>query len=284
MSRWTRFRDKVTGAVEAVVSAPIDAAENVAKVAVGKKDIDDGVKDSLRIPVRTFKSQVEVVAEVDRLAQELTVKIAQKIGGEKVSSVVADLNYLARTAADPALGVAALESVDKFIETGDFEYLSPINIYALREIQSIRERILEISRPIAAEVMAALPEEVQGYAGGVRWCLENEIPGELHLPSYAIDHGNHAGAITLIDVIVFEKEPGHETDDDKFLWCHELLHTKQYRDMGTAEFTRRYIGNELGYSTGPGNPLELEADNFACRFFPNAKPHYLPSGVCPIAP
>ena len=282
MSRWTRFRNKVTAAAKDTVTAPIDVAENAAKVVVGKKDIDDGVKDALRVPVRAFKSQVEVLAEVDRLTQELTVKVAYKVGGDKVSSVVADINYLARSAGDPALGVATLESVDKFIETGNIEYLSPINIYALREIQSTRERLWEIARPIAAEVVAALPEEVRAYTSAIRWCLEDEIPGELHLPSYAIDHGNHAGAITLIDVIVFEKEPGYTTDDEKFLWCHELLHTKQYRDMGTTEFTRRYLGNELGYSTGPGNPLELEADNFACRFFPNSTPHYLPSGVCPI--
>ena len=114
--------------------------------------------------------------------------------------------------------------------------------------------------------------------------LENDIPGNVTLPHFAIDHGNHAGAITLKNLIIFDRLPGSVGDDDLHFWAHELFHTGQYHFLGTETFTKRYLANELGFRPvgAIGNPLEVDADMFACRYYPNGTANYLPGGACPI--
>ena len=56
------------------------------------------------------------------------------------------------------------------------------------------------------------------------------------------------GAVTLGDVIVFKTKTASR---NKALFAHELAHVDQYRELGIAEFARRYAAD-------PG-PLEAEA-------------------------
>ncbi|MDO8777609.1 MAG: DUF4157 domain-containing protein [Burkholderiaceae bacterium] len=284
MGWFKKLRKKVETVAKDFLRTPGRIIRQPIDVVRGKTDLDDAVKNSVRAVIRPFKSTAKAAAELDRIAQQLTVKIAAKVGGEKAANLMADINYVARAVVDPALGVAVLESVDRFVETGDLEYLNPINIYALREIQQTRERIWEAAHAIPQPVLDALPPAVSTLASGVRWILESEIPGDLHLPSFALNHVRHAGAITLIDVIVFKRLPGPTDDEDKFLWSHELYHTHQYRSMGIETFTKQYLGNEFGFRAAgkDQNAFEVQADMFACRYFPTASPKYLPGGVCPV--
>lgn len=59
-------------------------------------------------------------------------------------------------------------------------------------------------------------------------------------------------AITLIDVIVFYRP---SDVNNIFLWVHELMHVKQYRDWGTRDFTIRYLRDPIH----DRNPVENEA-------------------------
>lgn len=275
--RLRRIRDSAIDVVKKVPQAGIDVVR-------GKKALDDAVKESVRVGLRVFESSAQALAEVDRVSQELTVKVAHKVGGEKAATIVADLNRLARLPADPALSVAIIQSVDAFVETGDLQLLNPINIYAVREITDTRERLWDRAHPVPPTVVAALPEGARALANGVRWILEADVPGDLHLPGRAIHHAG-ASAITLVDLIVFKRLPGHELIDDLFLWIHELYHVHQYTELGAETFTARYLGEELGFrAVGQhDNSMEMTADLFACTYFSNGSPKYLPGGVCPAS-
>jgi hypothetical protein len=68
-------------------------------------------------------------------------------------------------------------------------------------------------------------------------------------------HGGGAAAITLVNVIVFK---GAAKAYDINTWAHELLHVKQYHDMGLAEFAATYT---LDY-----NAIESPAYRFGKYF------------------
>jgi hypothetical protein len=103
----------------------------------------------------------------------------------------------------------------------------------------------------------------------------SEVPGNFSLPALALEHQNPT-AITLVDVIVFERIPGNQAHDDLHYWSHELFHVQQYRRYGVADFTRRYLSESLK----DDNALELAADEYACGFYPCGAAAYLPGGVC----
>lgn len=273
--RLRKIRDEAIKVVKEVPQSGIDVVR-------GKKELDDAVRDSIRATLGVLESGVSTLADVDRLVQELTVKMVATIGGEKAKTVMADLNRLIRLPADPALAVAIVQSINKFVETGKLEYLNPIVIYALREITDTRDRLWEMARPVPSNVVSALPSEVSVLASGVRWMLESEIPGDLHLPARAVHHSG-ASAITLVDLIVYRRVPGHQEVEDLFLWTHELYHVHQYRQLGATTFTAKFISEEMGFRAAGqiSNSMEMSSDLFACSHYPTGTPKYLPGNVCP---
>lgn len=61
--------------------------------------------------------------------------------------------------------------------------------------------------------------------------------GVFNLGNLSIQYGG-AGAVTLIDVIVFKK---NEDIKNTALWAHELKHVEQFRDWGVRTFAIRYV-------------------------------------------
>jgi hypothetical protein len=59
----------------------------------------------------------------------------------------------------------------------------------------------------------------------------------FNLANLSIQYGD-AGAVTLIDVIVFANQGGA---NDPVLWAHELKHVQQFQDSGTHDFAIRYL-------------------------------------------
>ncbi|MBV6448199.1 MAG: hypothetical protein FCKEOINB_01843 [Nitrosomonas sp.] len=64
-----------------------------------------------------------------------------------------------------------------------------------------------------------------------------------------------AGAITLIDVIIFNNID--QVNNDISLWVHELKHVEQYRDWGVHNFAIRYLRDP----PHDRNPVENDARN-----------------------
>ena len=61
--------------------------------------------------------------------------------------------------------------------------------------------------------------------------------GVINLANLSIQYGD-AGAVTLIDVVVFADR---QAASDPVLWAHELRHVQQFRDWGTRDFAIRYL-------------------------------------------
>lgn len=263
-----------TRAIEDFGKAAVSPAKQVVEVVQGKP-LDQAIKDSLQDQLRAGASAVDVVAEVDSTARAVVAKVAAKVGGETAGDIVSDV-LRGLQPYPPDYASAALRALDTFLETGRIESLNPVAIIIAGEITNARNLLWDAGRPIPAEVIAAMPEELRARAGVCRHLKLSEVSGNTTLPKIAIQHLNNASAVCLVDLIVFKSIPGHSGDQDLHYWAHELHHAQQYAAWGIQEFATRYVKNELG--TGL-NPIEEDADLYACNFFPNAAPGYIK--VCP---
>ena len=257
-----------------VVTAPNQAVLDVLQ----GRPVVEAVRQAFGDQVGAGATAAEAVAGIDQLSQNVQQKIAAEVLGPGAADVVADINRIARPW-DANLAVAAARAVEQFILTGKFELLNPLAIALAAEIQRCRNALLEQATPVPPAVKAEMPAALQPLIDGVRVIDTSSVPGEINLPSIAISHLRRATAVTLIDVIVFQDIPGVRTDNNRHLWCHEFHHVAQFAQKGVQKFCAEYIGEELSgfepYETPPGNALEVEADYFACRYFPGATPSYI---------
>jgi hypothetical protein len=79
--------------------------------------------------------------------------------------------------------------------------------------------------------------------------------GFKNLPSFA-----ETAAVTFVDVIVSHQEI---TDDSLF---HELVHAVQYDQLGTREFSARYLSGFVKSGSYEENPLEKHAYDLEQRY------------------
>ena len=120
--------------------------------------------------------------------------------------------------------------------------------------ESRRETLAAGARPMPPQIVQALSgyfpvellQQVRYRSGGST---------EMTLPGLAFQYGD-AAAITLMDVILFERES--DAQQDLKLWAHELTHVLQYRRWGVDGFAARYVADSRG--------VEREASGSADRF------------------
>jgi hypothetical protein len=219
---------------------------------------------------------------IDRARVRITDEIAGRVGGEDAVSIVRDIDRLFAPLT-PQHRRAAFEAFIRFLQTGDFQYLQPFATLAAGEIQKARDDNWDAATPIGSDIIGAMPLEIRGLIGHCRYIELSRIPGQLDLPDFAIKHLRKAGAIALIDLVVWEVIPDLSQTMGKHDWAHECHHLRQYADLGVVDFCKRYIGNATGFRA-PGhrgregkivNPMEEEADVFACHHFWVAQPRYI---------
>ncbi len=114
---------------------------------------------------------------------------------------------------------------------------------------------------LAAGTQPMPPHVVEALAGYFPLALLHSVrfrAGQitnLSLPALAFQYGD-AAAVTLDDVVVFNREADAQTDLK--LWAHELTHVMQYRRWGIDGFAARYVADSNG--------VEREAYGNADRF------------------
>jgi hypothetical protein len=106
-----------------------------------------------------------------------------------------------------------------------------------------------IPEPIRSALADYVPKEILDR---VRW---RESGSEWSLPQNVISFG-HVPAVTLDDVIVFEKRDAALGDPK--LWAHELKHVMQFVEWGVDGFARRYLADYQA--------VESEAAEFRWEF------------------
>lgn len=276
----------VGGIVQNVIDATVKITTGPTKAVIdvfGGKDPIVAAKEAFAGQIGAGADAMSAVANLDAMVQDVEQRVATKVLGKNAGNIVADINRIMRPL-DPNMAVAAANAVEQFILTGKIELLNPIAIALAGEIQRCRNVMYKKARRVPADVKAAMPAAIRPLIDAVRVVDSSEMPGNLNLPDFALDHLKRATAITLIDVIVFKDIPSARTDNTKHLWCHEFHHVRQYAEKGLEKFCAEYIAEELSgfepYNSPPGNALEIEADYFACRYFPKATPSYIDR--CPV--
>lgn len=279
---WNKVESAAQNVVEAtvvVVSAPTKALIET----LDGRPVDEAIQQAFAGQVGAGASVLEAAAIFESLIADTTSDVINGILGQGAEDLADDVVRLLRPL-DPNLGVAGARAIEAFIETGRLELLNPVAVLLAAEIQRCRNALWGEAELVSEEVKAAMPERVRVLADSVRVIKLDHVPGALNLPKFAIRHLNRASAVTLIDVIVFEQIPGADTDSQKHYWAHELHHVHQYAEKGLIKFCTEYIGEELSpfdpVTSPPGNALEIEADYFACRYFPQAQPRYIDR--CPV--
>ena len=227
---------------------------------------------------KPLDSVKDLPGQVFGLKEEIKGKIAHALGGDGAESAVADISRIVEPL-PPDHAVAVLTGVDAFLQTGDLNHLSPLAILMEGEIRTARNLAITSADPIPDAVVAAMPAEVRELCATTKIVQVDKIAGVLNLPKAALGHLSDAGAITLIDVIAFRVVPGAVAIEDLHLWAHELWHVRQYKDWGVTEFAKKFAAGTMSFKTPehPVNPVEDDADTFACRSFYIEKPGYLPS-------
>jgi len=81
------------------------------------------------------------------------------------------------------------------------------------------------------------------------------IMGIRNLPSFS-----DVAAVTFVDVVV-----SHEEFSDDLLF-HELVHVAQYAQLGSKEFSVRYVNGFIKSGSYEGIPLEKQAHELDARF------------------
>lgn len=267
---------KAAEATAKAATAPIAATIDV----VSGKPVDDSLREALAAQIAPAEGIANLAVATSALQSTLEQQIVSSVAGPLAEDVVADLKRLA-TIYDQTTAAAIIHATQQFLLTGDLSQLQPAAVLMAGEVIRCRELLYPLGTSVPAEVVASLPEEFRSVCDGVRVLARANVPGTLNAPSIAIKHLGNAGAMTLVDVIVFDTIPGFESEDELFLWVHELQHVIQYEEKGVSTFCKEYIGEALGFKAKGDtlNFLEAEADYTACRFYPDANPFYIDS--CP---
>jgi hypothetical protein len=87
--------------------------------------------------------------------------------------------------------------------------------------------------------------------------------GIRNLPSFS-----DVAAVTFVDVVV-----SHEEFSEDLLF-HELVHAAQYAQLGSKEFSLRYVNGFIKSGNYDGIPLEVQARELEARFTANKKPPF----------
>jgi Domain of unknown function (DUF4157) len=269
---------------------PAPPATDIAKVLRGPgasivigvldgKSVDEAARDAIAAQLTPAVVGGDVEAYIENLKRDVVVSIGGQIGGKCAEDFVADFFRVTHPLTDQDKATMLL-GVQKFIRTGNKNYLLPLAILAAGEIASARNLVAPKSKAIPSEVISRMPQLVQDIARKSSYLSESDVPGKLNLPAFALNEFNQATAITLVDMIVFKKVPFPiQSTGDLHLWAHELRHALQYETWGLPDFATRYMAEQTGFhSARPGkawvNAVEVEAIAFACKSFPVDDPGY----------
>lgn len=158
--------------------------------------------------------------------------------------------------------LAALAATPAAAQQGsliDPKLLDPGTWYAMAgramasAIQIARDETLKAgTQPIPADIKAAL---AGAFPAEMLERVRYRVGKEGSLAIQAFQYGD-IQAMTLIDVIVFQKE--EDALANAGLWAHELTHVRQYDAWGVEEFARRYTRNY--------KEIEDEAYGFQAQF------------------
>lgn len=230
-----------------------------------------------------FVEGVRAQRDVTQFASTLRTKIdahAVQISGDLIGSKAKKFfRNIIRVNANPLVDERNLpEILNSFIsfeKSGNLDDLNPIYGLVATEVKKSRDENWDFSIPIPSSVIEKMPAEVKDALARSRYTTRAKVT-EISLPGFALAY--EANAIVLDDLIIFKSEPGETTDSELFLWAHESFHLLQVEEMGLSEFIKQFVRNEIAPRSPDqacGNAIEIAADQFALRHFPEGDAIYI---------
>jgi len=277
------IKKKIIGRAKKIVKKGIKMIAPIPSIIVditkGKKP-EDAAKDVVKARIEVLKEVHGIAGDIEQELNKVIGKITEKVVGEGARKVVEDFRRIAKPV-DSRTAESYLSALSNFVDTGDLAYINPLIGIIAGEIRTARDQYWDRAGSVSNKVVNLMPLEIQAFAKNAKYIDVSDI-STLSLPAIATNHLNKVKAVVAIDLIFFGGVPAEQGDRALHLWAHELFHVKQYSDYGIEDFTKRYIGEEIGQAVGnkKGNALEIEADKFACGAFRISNPAYL-KGPCP---
>lgn len=248
---------KAVGAVVTVVTAPVKvvtkAIETVTHPGDTAEEIAKGAKAAVTATGVVIEMGAKVASDVHNGALNITIGIANDLGGNVAGDLVKTVTDPERLTTDWAITVVRYSG--RILEGKDVrEILAGPLAAALR---SAREQYKPEARPIPSSVSDILKPYYDArilakarYTVGV---LRISLPGACNTTIKALHELNKVdkdwfqssdNAVTADNIIIFSTDPGRNVA----WWAHELQHVVQFDTMGVDTFAFKYakdFGKEL---------------------------------------
>ncbi len=235
------------------------------------KPLREGVRVVLDVVKIGSKIKDTILAEANRALGKISGENAQEAFNNLIGVVLlVDEKFL----------ISTLDGIIAFADSGDLDDLNPLYALAAGEIKKSRAQLWPLADEIPEDVLDKMPDELHEILRKSRM-IKGDKTMKLSFPKFSMDAGTPA--IVIDDIIIFKEIPGSEETEDLHLWAHEAYHLLQYKALGVEEFMRTYLALQMAPTSSGGdtiNPMEKEADLFACKHFWVEDPAYLET--CPI--
>jgi hypothetical protein len=152
----------------------------------------------------------------------------------------------------PGIVQHTIENFPNVVEGTIRDLFNPAGVAFATAIRHAQGQARHGARSIPANVRGQLAGIVPDHVlNDASW---NSLDtNRIDLANLTLLHNNSVGAITVGNVIVFDRL--EDANNNWKLWAHELLHTMQYSSMGIEGFAHGYMADSSG--------MERDATNFA---------------------
>lgn len=240
------------------MTAPTEVLINTGKVVTGNGNASDIYKPIQQVAAQTGNatvSTVSVLSQPQTFFMQKAEEFSQSVGGN-TGAFIFDIGTFSNRYYNE-LAQAGVNNVN-----GILQGQNPFQIMAVplsAAIRAARERHFNNSLPLPEDVKNALrPYFKESTLNKARYAIGNI---QITLPNFIGQGqkfmGNDAYAVTVNDIIVFNRQPGSFAQDGNW-WAHEITHIQQYENLGIETFSFNYL-RDLGGS------IEKEAQDNANR-------------------
>jgi hypothetical protein len=260
LARLNRIHKKLKKAIKKLIKKAFDTV----------KDITAFIADKL---AKIGTTIAKIIDDVTDIIEAALGKILPDFVTKIVSVIISIIDFGAY------LDAAFLQNLSNFIKSGKLldllDFVSP-TVHAL--IQKMRAEARPKSLSTPKIVVEQIPDSVfKGQVGDIlKYNHLKNLDTRFFWQIWAHFKGEKT-AICMIDTIIFVDETDFRQPHYIFEYLHEAKHFAQYASMGSLDFVRSYLKEEI-FKSGI-NKFESEADVYACSIYPFSKPAYI--GVCP---
>jgi len=240
------------------ITAPTEVLINTGKAVTGNGSVNDIYKPIQQVVSQTGNttaSTVGILSQPQTYFMQKAQEFSQSVGGN-TGAFIFDVGTFSNRYYNE-LAQAGVNTTNGILQGQNPFQISAIPLSAA--IRAARERHISNSMPLPDDVKNALkPYFSESILNKARYAIGNI---QITLPNFIGQGqkfmGNDAYAVTVNDIIVFNRQPGNFAQDGNW-WAHEVTHIQQYQNLGIETFSFNYL-RDLGSS------IEKEAQDNANR-------------------